>query len=216
MVSAVIFDMDGLMFNTEIMFKYQFREALDKANIHCPDSVIESMIGCDSRQIVKFEQEYPGISEVMSGLQRDRADFFLRYFKEPGSANKPGLQELMTYLEKKKIPYAIASSSARQDILKFIGHAGFEIHATAILSGKDGYASKPNPDIFLGAAKALGKDPEQCLVLEDSKHGIMAAYRAHMQSIFVPDQIVPDEEMKQYIQHTCKDLNEVITYLENA
>lgn len=216
MIKLVIFDMDGLMFNTEIMFKKQFRQALDTANIHCPDSVIERMIGCDSREIVEFENAYPGISDVMAYCQKTRVDFFFKFFKNPGDANMPGLYELIQYLEKKPIDYAIASSSAKEDILKFINHAGFELHPKQIVSGKEGFPSKPAPDIFLATAKRMGYAPEECLVLEDSKHGITAAYKAGMKSIFIQDQIVPDEEMKRYIQESRKDLSEVIDYLERS
>lgn len=216
MIKAVIFDMDGLMFNTEIMFKKQFRQALDKANIHCPDSVIERMIGCDSREIIEFENTYPGISDVMSYCQKTRVIFFFEFFKNPGDANMPGLYELIQYLEKKPMDYAIASSSAKEDILKFINHAGFELHPKQIVSGKEGFPSKPAPDIFLATADRMGYKPEECLVLEDSKHGITAAYKAGMKSIFIQDQIVPDEEMKQYIQESRNDLSEVIDYLERA
>lgn len=214
MIKAVIFDMDGLMFNTEIMFKKQFRQALDNAGIHCPDSVIERMIGCDSRQIVEFEQTYPGISDVMTFCQKTRVDFFFDFFKNPGDANMPGLQDLIEYLEKKNIDYAIASSSAKEDILKFINHAGFTLHPKQIVSGKEGFPSKPAPDIFLATAKRMRYEPEECLVLEDSKHGITAAFKAGMKSIFIPDQIKPDEEMKKYIQETRNNLSEVIEYLE--
>lgn len=215
MIKAVIFDMDGLMFNTEVMFKKQFRQALDKADIHCPDSVIERMIGCDSREVAEFETVYPGIIDVMAYCQKTRADYFFTFFKNPGDANMPGLKDLIEYLETKKIPYAIASSSYKGDILKFLDHAGFVLHPKEIVSGKEGFPSKPAPDIFLATAKRLGFAPEECLVLEDSKHGITAAYRAGMKSIFIPDQIIPDDEMKQYIQTTCKSLKEVIYYLEN-
>ena len=84
-----------------------------------------------------------------------------------------------------------------------------------LTSSKEGIPSKPAPDIFLETAKRLNVDPKNCLVLEDSKNGIIAAAGAHMHSIFVPDQIVPDEEMKPYIQTTCQSLKDVIPYLEN-
>ena len=215
MIKAVIFDMDGLMFNTEVMFKKQFREALDFNHIDAPDSVIEEMIGCDSRRIQIFEEEYPGITEVMAYCQKHRVEYFFDFFKEPGSANMPGLQELIEYLDQKKIPYGIASSSYPEDIRRFVDYAGFKISYKTLTSSKEGMPSKPAPDIFLEAARRLQEKPENCLVLEDSKNGIIAASSAGMHSIFVPDQIVPDEEMKKYIQTTCKSLKDVIPYLEN-
>jgi len=88
------------------------------------------------------------------------------------------------------------------------------LHPKQIVSGKEGFPSKPAPDIFLATAKRMGYKPEECLVLEDSKHGITAAYKAGMKSIFIQDQIVPDEE--KYIQETRNNLSEVIDYLERA
>ena len=159
---------------------------------------------------------YPGVTRVMEEIQDERVDYFFKYFKEPGSANKPGLQNLITYLEENNIPYAVASSSHPQAIKKFLSHAGFVMSPNVIVSSKEGYKSKPAPDVFLAAGERLHVKPENCLVLEDSKHGIMAAANAKMHSIFIQDQIVPDEEMKEYIQESRKDLNEVIEYLENC
>lgn len=214
-IKAVIFDMDGLMFDTEIMFKDAFREKAQQMGVSCPDDFCERLIGCDSRQVKYYEEQYPGVTDVMTMLQQERVDYFFKYFKEPGSANKPGLKELMEYLDEKEIPYVIASSSAKADILKFMSHAGFEMHPKDVISGKEGFASKPSPEIFLEAAKRLGVKPNNCLVLEDSKHGIMAASNAHMHSIFVPDQIIPDDEMKAYIDQTKENLFGVISYLDN-
>lgn len=214
MIEAVLFDMDGLMFNTEVMFKKFFKEQLDRYGVPAPLSVIEAMIGCDSRKVAIFEREYPGITEVMSYCQKHRIEYFYSMYQKPGSANMPGLKELISYLDENEIPYAIASSSAPEDIRRMVEHAGFPISYQILVSSKEGIPSKPAPDIFLEAARRLGKEPENCLVLEDSKNGILAAAAAKMHSIFVPDQIVPDQEMKEAIQTTCNSLKDVIPYLE--
>lgn len=215
-IDAVIFDMDGLMFDTESMFKKQFRQALDLYKIQAPDSIVESMIGCDSRKVQMFEREYPGIMEAMAYCQNHRMEYFFDYFKTPGSANKEGLRELVEYLDEKEIPYGIASSSRVEDIQRMVRYAGFKISYKVLTSSKEGIPSKPAPDIFLETAHRLNVKPENCLVLEDSKYGIMAAADARMHSIFIPDQIIPDEQMKTYIQTTCKSLKDVIDYLEKA
>ena len=215
-IKAVIFDMDGLMFNTEKMFKDEFKEKAKELGVSCPDSFPEPLIGCDSRKVAEFEMMYPGVTRVMEEIQEERADYFFTYFKEPGSANMVGLQNLIEYIEENKIPYAVASSSHPQDIKKFLSHAGFVLSPNVIVSSKEGYKSKPAPDVFLAAAKRLDVKPENCLVLEDSKHGIMAAANAKMHSIFIQDQIAPDDEMKEYIQESCTDLNEVIDYLKRC
>ena len=196
MIKAVIFDMDGLMFNTEAMFKILFREVLDQNHIPAPESVVEAMIGCDSRRVQIFEQEYPGITETMAYCQKHRMEYFFSMFKEPGSANMPGLQELIAYLDQQKIPYAIASSSAPEDIRRMVEHAGFKISYKVLTSSKEGIPSKPAPDIFLAAAKALGVPAEECLVLEDSPNGLRAARAAGCKAVVVPDipPIPPESE----------------------
>lgn len=215
-IDAVIFDMDGLMFNTEKMFKDEFKEKARDLHVYCPDNFPEPLIGCDSRKVAEFEKLYPGITQVMEEIQEERVEYFFQYFKEPGSANMEGLQNLIEYIELNKIPYAVASSSHPQAIKRFLSHAGFVISPNVIVSSKEGYKSKPAPDVFLAASQRLNVKPENCLVLEDSKHGIMAAFNAKMHSIFIQDQIAPDAEMKEYIQESRKDLNEVIDYLENC
>lgn len=91
----------------------------------------------------------------------------------------PGLRELMDYLNQVKMPYAIASSSMVEDIKRLNAHSLAHIYPQEIVSSKEnGIPSKPDPTIFKVAAKRLGKKPEQCLVLEDSKYGIMAGRRA--------------------------------------
>ena len=183
MIKAVIFDMDGLMFNTEKMFKDEFKEKAKELGVSCPDYFPEPLIGCDSRKVALYEEMYPGVTQVM---------------------------------EENKIPYAVASSSHPQAIKKFLSHAGFVLSPNVIVSSKEGYKSKLAPDVFLAAAERLGVEPENCLVLEDSKHGIMAAANAKMHSIFIQDQIAPDDEMKEYIQESCADLNGVIDYLKRC
>lgn len=214
MIKAVIFDMDGLMFDTELFFIEVLSDLTRQRGMNVPVSVIEQLIGCDSRKVSLFEKEYPGFIACMDDFQKNRLDYFFTYFKEPGSANKKGLKELVQYLESISMPYAVASSSKTTDIIRMCNHAGFEMHPKAIVSSKDGIASKPSPDIFLVTAKQLQTKPVSTLVLEDSKYGIMAAKRAHMRSIFIPDQIKPDEEMMSYLQETRSSLLDVIDYIE--
>ncbi|MGI6511424.1 MAG: HAD family hydrolase [Catenisphaera adipataccumulans] len=213
-IRAVIFDMDGLMFDTEHMILDELPKVAAQCGLHLPRELVNELIGCDSRKVNLFEKEYPGIIQAMAWYQEHRMEIFYRYFKRPGAANKPGLQELVEALEQMDMPYAVASSSSHHDIQAMLDFAGFPIHPQVIVSSKEGIASKPSPDIFLVTARKLGIKPVNALVLEDSKFGIMAAGRAHMRSIFIPDVIVPDEEMKEYIQETRTDLAQVIPYLQ--
>lgn len=215
MIKAIIFDMDGLMFDTEKLFEVLFFKVCEEHNFYCTREAFLSMVGVSAKTVIKLEKEFPGISDIMSEVQERRKSFFFEYFKTPGSANKKGLKELYDYAKEHGYKIAVASSSQREDILKFIEHAGFKMEFDAIISGYDGVPSKPAPDIFLRAASVLEVQPEHCLVLEDSKFGTMAAYRAKMPHVFIQDMIAPDEEMKKYIDISCESMLDVIELLKN-
>lgn len=215
MIEAVIFDMDGLMFDTESMFLKGFKQVCADGGIYITEEFVSHLIGCDSDTVKKFEEQYPGIGARMDVFQKERLNIFMKMYPNPEDGCKPGLKELVHYLNEKKIPYAIASSSFKKDIERLIEYANCDIHPQEIVSSKEaGMPSKPDPTIFKEAAKRLGKDPENCLVLEDSKHGIMAGRRAGCKTIFIPDQIEQDRQMYPYIQWKMSSLHDVIDYLE--
>ncbi|NCC53908.1 MAG: HAD family phosphatase [Erysipelotrichia bacterium] len=214
MIKAIIFDMDGLMFDTEKLFEVLFFKVCKEHDFYCTKEAFLSMVGVSAKTVSKLESQFLGISKIMEEVQQRRKAFFFEYFKEAGSANKKGLKELYEYAKKHGYKLAVASSSQKEDIVKFINHAGFSMEFDAIVSGYDGLPSKPAPDIFMKAAKMLALKNEECLVLEDSKFGTMAAYHAHMPHVFIQDMIAPDEEMKPYIDISCDSMLDVITLLE--
>ncbi len=216
-IQAVIFDMDGLMFDTESMFLKVLPEIGIANGFDLPPAAARAMMGCDSRKAVELEDRYPGLDQCLNGeYTPNRLKYFFEMFPAPGSADKPGLGELTAWLEEAKIPYAVASSSTRNDIMAFLGHASRTLHPAAVLSGKEGFKSKPDPDIFLAAAMELGCDPAQALVLEDSAHGVKAAKDGGFPCIWIPDVVQPDEEMKQNIQMELPDLAAVKDWLKAA
>lgn len=216
-IQAVIFDMDGLMFDTESMFLKVLPEIGIASGIDIPPEAVRAMMGCDSRKAVELEDRYPGLNQCLNGeYTPNRVKYFFEMFPAPGSADEPGLCELTEYLEEQNIPYAVASSSTRSDIMAFLGHAGRRLHPACVLSGKEGYKSKPDPDIFLAAAMELGIDPSQALVLEDSAHGVKAAKDGGFPCIWIPDVVEPDEEMRSNIQMELPTLAAVKEWLEQA
>lgn len=214
MLEALIFDMDGLMFDTEKLFEVLFFKVCKEHQFACTKEAFLSMVGVSAKTVVKLEAEFPGISDIMKEVQQRRKAFFFEYFKNPGDANKKGLQELYEYAVSNHYKLAVASSSQREDIQSFLAYAGFPLHFDVIISGYDGLPSKPAPDIFLKAAEELQVDKTHCLVLEDSKFGTMAAYHAHMPHVFIQDMIAPDEEMLPYIDKSCVSLLDVIELLK--
>ena len=96
-----------------------------------------------------------------------------------------------------------------------LDYSGFSMDFDFILGGDMGIKSKPEPDIYLTIAKKLGVRPENCIVLEDSKTGLMAAKRANMLSVFIEDMVHYNSEIEEYMQYQCKSLNEVINILRS-
>lgn len=216
MIKAVIFDMDGTMFDTETMFLKTLPEIAIANGYDLGPEAARAVMGCDSSKAADLEEQYPGLDYCLNGqYQPNRVKYFMEMFPAPGAADKPGLSELTAWLEQEQIPYAVASSSPRSDIEAFLSHAGRPLHPAFVLSGKEGFRSKPDPDIFLAADMEMGTRPEETLVLEDSKFGVMAAKKGGFPCIWIPDVVEPDEEMRQNIQMEMASLNDVKDWLES-
>ncbi len=121
---------------------------------------------------------------------------------------KPGLDELIAYLEAQHIPMVVASSSRMASILRHLNNWHMTDHFQALISGEQ-FSSKPDPEIFLTAAKALGTTPAETLVLEDSYNGVRAGAAGGFVTVMVPDLAQPDDEMRRLYTAECKDLREV-------
>mgnify|MGYP000375383104 CR=1 FL=1 len=122
---------------------------------------------------------------------------------------KPGLDELIAYLEAQHIPMVVASSSRMTSILRHLNNWHMTDHFKALISGEQFSASKPDPEIFLTAAKALGTVPAETLVLEDSYNGVRAGAAGGFVTVMVPDLMQPTEEIAQLYDRKCEDLLEV-------
>ena len=129
---------------------------------------------------------------------------------------KPGLDELIAYLEAQHIPMVVASSSRMASILRHLNNWHMTDHFQALISGEQFTSSKPDPEIFLTAAKALGTVPAETLVLEDSYNGVRAGARGGFVTVMVPDLAPADDEMRRLYTAECKDLREVKKMLEEG
>ena len=128
---------------------------------------------------------------------------------------KPGLDELIAYLEAQHIPMAVASSSRMASILRHLNNWHMTDHFKALISGEQFSTSKPDPEIFLTAAKALGTVPAETLVLEDSYNGVRAGARGGFITVMVPDLVPADDEMRSLYTMECASLDEVLEKLKN-
>ena len=118
---------------------------------------------------------------------------------------KPGLDDLIAWLEAQHIPMVVASSSRMASILRHLNNWNMTGHFKAVISGEQFTSSKPDPEIFLTAAKALGTAPSETLVLEDSYNGVRAGARGGFVTVMVPDLSPADDEMRRLYTAECKN-----------
>lgn len=215
MIKGVIFDMDGTMFDTEKMWATFWKPALDALGLPYKEGLAEAERGTageTSRQIVRsFYGEDCDAEAVIASLHRVADDVFAAPVPK-----KPGLDELLNWLEERSIPMAVASSSRRYIIDRNLANWGMEHFFSAIISGQQVTHSKPDPEIFLLAAEQLGVSPAECLVLEDSYNGVRAGAAGGFVTVMVPDLAAPDEEMRSLYTMECPSLTDVLHKLQSG
>lgn len=209
----IIFDMDGLMFDTERIYYKAWQEAAKQQGYTLDWDVYVQIVARNSAYIEKVLKQIFGEAfpyEVVVTEKRRLSD---AQIMAEGIRIKEGLYELLDVLEAAGIKKAVATSSMKTKALNYLDLGKVKERFDTIICGSEVAESKPNPEIFLKVAQRLGVAPKQCWVLEDSRLGIESAKAAGMFPILIPDLVTPDEEMTQNAGIIMASLHEVITYL---
>ena len=212
-LSAVIFDMDGLMFDTERLALDAWKSVGVRAGFNISAEVILASVGCNERDTEIIMKQHLGENFPFAELRSQRVKYIKDYVKANGMPVKAGLLKLLDFLNERGIKTAVATSTERISAEEHIKCCNILEKFNCIVCGDEVDRGKPEPDIFLLAAKRLGCKPEECIVLEDSENGIRGAYKAGMLAIMIPDLIKPKDEIKLLTHQIFDSLDHVIEYI---
>jgi HAD superfamily hydrolase (TIGR01509 family) len=191
---AVIFDMDGLMLDSERAIIGCLAEAARELGHDLPEVLWLSMVGHSEAVCRHLLDEAIGEAQRERVLQRSHVLY--EAVVAAGVPHRPGIIEMLDFLDSRRIPRAVATSTRRPLALRKLDAAGLLPRFDAICTSSDVEHPKPAPDVYLLAARSLGIDPRRCLVLEDSPTGVRAALAAGMHPIQIPDLLEPDDAVR--------------------
>jgi len=205
---AVIFDMDGLLFDTEALWQEALLSAAAEGGRVIPDEVYNKSIGVRRSQCRSLFLEHFGDDFRFDDFHADWTRHFW-LISESKLAQKPGVPELLETLDRLRLPRAIATSSSRATVERHLAAHGLTDRFDQLVCRGDYEHGKPAPDPFLTAAERLGVEPALCLALEDSHVGVRSAAAAGMMTVMVPDLLEPTEEVSALCVLVARDLHHV-------
>ena len=207
MVEGVIFDMDGLMFDTEPVWTRAWTPTLATIGIEFNPELADAARGTSGKSMEAVINRF--LPDVDAAYVRETLFATAHEMMEAGVPKKPGLDELLAFLGDAGVPLAVASSSSPELIALHLENGGVRDYFTELVSGVGMSHPKPEPDIFLKAADALGVDPARALVLEDSLSGVRAGVAGGFVTVMVPDMVAPDDFARENATRICESLFEV-------
>jgi HAD superfamily hydrolase (TIGR01509 family) len=214
-IAAVVFDLDGLLLDTERLYRTAFVQAASRFGFTVDPAFYATLIGLATpariaRLRARFGAAFP--------LEPFLADYYARKRRllDGPVALKPGAAMLLRHLRARRVPTAVATSGTRQTAALNLARRGLAGRFSAVVTRDDVARGKPHPDPFLHAAQALRVPPSACLALEDSHHGILASHAAGMRAIMVPDLVGPTPAIRAKCAAVARDLHAVRRMLEGA
>jgi len=212
-IKAVIFDMDGLMIDSERIVQHAWNivgERLGYGNLgeDIYHTMGLSVVGREQYFVDKYGTEFP-FQKFLSEYRKEYYD----YVNENGIDAKPGLYQLLEKLKELGIPMVVATSTSRESAMKSLEAKKVTSYFEGFVCGDMVTESKPSPEIYLRACELIGVNPKNAIALEDSFNGIKAAYSAGMMPVMVPDLIKDTLEVDEILFAKCVDLNEVADWI---
>ena len=211
-VKTVIFDMDGVILDTERICLETWKLAGREYNLDNAEQVYRICVGMNKADTLSVLENRYGCGFNAENFMRRTSELFCVIEKEHGIPLMPGVLEALNYL-KPKYRLALASSTRKAVVSKQLTDAGVIEYFEALTCGDEVAHSKPDPEIYIRACKSVDTPVENCVAVEDSPNGIKSAYSAGLKTIMVPDMIQPPEELMPLIWKILPSLKEIKSVL---
>lgn len=215
MVSGIIFDMDGVLIDSERQSNEGWLWAAGQLGVDMPMWLIDSFKGAPAELCCKFfDDYYKGVIDYWEAKEL-RTQHVYKIRETEGIPVKKGVKDIFEYIRNNGLKSAVATSTRRESAEKTLHEIGVWDYLDAVVYGDEVEHGKPEPDIFLRAAKAIGVNPSEAVVVEDSINGIKAGYAADMRVVHIPDTIAIDDDIRKLTYMVCADLNGLIDVVES-
>ena len=209
MICAVIFDMDGVLIDTEKHYNAAWCQAATEAGFPFTREHALLLRSCEAKEGEKLMQGIFGPSFDYYAIRERRRELVRERLAQYGLEKKPGVEETLRFLRAKGIKTAVATATALDITKSHLTTIGVCDLFDSIVSAKNVAHGKPEPDVYLYACEQIGERPQECMAVEDSPNGIMAAYRAGLRTVMVPDLTQPDEELTKYLYACVNSLSDL-------
>lgn len=213
-IRGVLFDMDGVILDTEKLYTRFWQEAANALGYPMTKEQALGMRSLNREAGQAKLSEYFGPDISHPEVRAKRIELMNAYVQEHGVEPKPGVGEILGFLKEQGIPCAITTSSPLERVERYLGRLGYLELFDKICTGYEVAHGKPEPDIYIYGAESLGLKPEECLAVEDSLAGITSAYRAGCATVMIPDQDPPTEQMLPMLYAKADRLTDLIDLLQ--
>lgn len=212
-LQGVVFDVDGVLFDTERLTQQTWltvgnQMGWPQVGEHYLEFVGQNRNDIHQKMLKLFGPEFP-----KEEFMKTCSSYSQARMEREGVPMKPGVRDILDFLKARNVPIALATSTGRERTLRRMEMTGLAPYFSAMITGDQVLHSKPDPEIYQIACRALGTDPAQTAAVEDSRNGILSASRAGMKVIMVPDMIPPTPELDALLFRRCTSLMEVRDFL---